>query len=154
MFEQTTRLMSESLARAVNRRTFLKRTSQAFFVGALSLAAGHGLAGRAGAQGGPKPPDPTPNCAPPGPYCNTGGGILTGCHGAHCFEHLYNGQVIQCRVYYAFYQTGCWTSGSGSSAWTCCDCSCGTPQQTTCGCAQMAGAPAPLPSRPGSPVGV
>ena len=31
MFEQTTRVLSESLARAVNRRTFLKRASQGTF---------------------------------------------------------------------------------------------------------------------------
>src|SRR4051812_48779506 len=119
---QTTRILSENLARAINRRTFLKRTSQSVFAGLMALAVGQALPGRAAAQrGGPQPPQP-PNisCAPPGPYCNTGGGDLSGCHGAHCFQHLYQGQAIQCRVYYAFYQTGCWTT----SGWTCCDCEC------------------------------
>jgi len=135
--ERTTRLVTEGLARAVDRRTFIKRTSQAFFVGAISLAAGHGLAGRASAVGGPKPPTPTPNCAPPGPYCNNGGGDLSGCHGAHCFQHLYQGQVIQCQIWQCCYQAGCWTSSGSGGNWTCCDCSCGTPMVTSCGCAQF-----------------
>ena len=152
MLEQTTRIVTENLARLVDRRTFLKRVSQATFVGALSLAAGHGLARNAAAVGGPKPPDATPNCAPPGPYCNTGGGILSGCHGAHCFQHLYNGQVLQCRVYYAFYQSGCWTSSGTGGTWTCCDCECGTPAVAHCGCAQFSGTPTPQPDGPGNRV--
>lgn len=150
MFEQGTRIVSENLARAVDRRTFLKRSSQAAFTGMLALAAGHGFAGRASAAHGTKPPEPpqVPNCSPPGPYCNTGGGSLSGCHGAHCFQHLYNGNVLQCHVYYQWYQAGCWTSSGSGGYWTCCDCSCGTPQQTSCGCAQFSGTPAPSPSRP------
>jgi len=145
-FDQTTRLLSENLARAVNRRTFLKRASQSAFIGLISLAVGQGLPGRASARGGPNPPQP-PNitCSPPGPYCNTGGGNLSGCHGAHCFQHLYNGSIKQCKVYYQYYATGCWTSGDG---WTCCDCECGTPVVAHCGCAQYTGSPAPLPDGP------
>jgi hypothetical protein len=157
MFEQQTRIASENLARVVDRRTFLKRTSQAAFTGLLALAAGHGFAGRASAAHGTKPPEPpvTPACAPPGPYCNTGGGDLSGCHGAHCFQHLYNGGVIQCRVFY-IYQAGCWTTQSGNGYWTCCDCACfdaGGTQRASCGCAQFSGSPAPLPSRPGETQG-
>ena len=106
VLDQTTRLVSESLARAVNRRTFLKRTSQSVFAGLMALAVGQALPGRAAAQrSGPNPPQP-PNitCSPPGPYCNTGGGNLSGCHGAHCFQHLYNGTIQQCVVYYQYYQ--------------------------------------------------
>jgi len=145
--------LSEGLARAIDRRTFLKRSSQALFAGVATLAAGHGLAGQAAAQGsGPQPPLASPQCAPPGPYCNTGGGILSGCHGGHCFQHLYNGQVIQCRVYYQYYQTGCWTTPSGGGYWTCCDCEClnsGGQRVATCGCAQFSSSPIPLPDAPG-----
>jgi hypothetical protein len=147
MFERTTRLVSENLARAVNRRTFLKRTSQTAFVGLATLAAGHSLADRASAAHRPdgKPQTPFITCGPPGPYCNTGGGDLSGCHGAHCWQHLYNGQVLQCQIWTAFYPVGCWTSGDG---WVCCDCQCGTPMATSCGCAQHTGQPQPLPDSP------
>jgi len=149
VLDQTTRLVSESLARAVNRRTFLKRPSQSVFAGLMALAVGQALPGRAAAQrSGPNPPQP-PNitCSPPGPYCNTGGGNLSGCHGAHCFQHLYNGTIQQCVVYYQYYQAGCWTSGDG---WTCCDCACGSPVVAHCGCAQYHGSPLPLPDGPGA----
>ena len=145
--ERTTRILSESLARAIDRRTFLRRVAQTTAAGMMAVAAGHGLPGRASAaRGGPVPPQPpTPICAPPGPDCNTGGGNLSGCHGGHCFEHLYNGQVLQCRVWYCCYQAGCWTTADPTNGgfWTCCDCECGSPAVTHCGCAQWSGAPAP-----------
>ena len=154
MFEQTTRLVSESLARAVDRRTFLKRTSQASFAGLIAFAAGHGLSGNASARRDPggKPTPPTIQCSPPGPYCNTGGGDTSGCHGGHCFQHLYQGNVLQCRVYYQWYQAGCWTTASGGGYWTCCDCEClntGGQRVTSCGCAQFSTAPIPSPDQPG-----
>jgi len=151
--DRSTRIVTETLARSIDRRTFLKRTSQSVFAGMMALAVGQGLPRRAAAtSGGPRPPEPpTISCAPPGPYCNTGGGELSGCHGGHCFQHLYQAQVLQCRVYYTFYQTGCWTTASGNGFWTCCDCECLNPsgqRVTTCGCAQFSTAPAPLPDRP------
>jgi len=147
LFDHTTRLLSESLARAVNRRTFLKRASQTTFAGLATLAAGHVLTGPAAAARNPngKPETPFITCSPPGPYCNTGAGNLSGCHGAHCWQHLYNGQVVQCQVYYQYYPGGCWTSGDG---WVCCDCACGTPVVAHCGCAQHTGSPTPSPDRP------
>jgi len=147
MFERTTRLVSENLARAVNRRVFLKRTSQTAFVGLATLAAGHSLADRADAASRPGSGPKTPfiTCGPPGPYCNTGTGDLSGCHGAHCWQHMYNGQVLQCQIWTAFYPVGCWTSGDG---WVCCDCQCGTPMVTSCGCAQHTGSAPPLPDGP------
>lgn len=149
--DRMTRFASEDLARAVDRRAFLKRAGTGAFAFMLTLASGQLSARRAAASSGAPVPAPvTPNCAPPGPYCNTGGGILSGCHGAHCFQHLYNGAVLQCRVYYQYYQAGCWTSSGSGGYWTCCDCSCGTPQQTTCGCAQFSGTPAPVPAGPGT----
>jgi len=155
MFENTTRIVAENLTRAVDRRTFLKRASQATMAGLMALAAGHGLAGRANATrlpgGGSGGTDiPAISCSPPGPYCNTGGGNLSGCHGGHCFQHLSGGVIVQCHVYYQYYQAGCWTTASGGGYWTCCDCQC--TGGATCGCAQfnMTGQPPPpLPDAPG-----
>jgi len=137
------------LARALNRRTFLKRAGQATFGVVATLAAGHSLAERAEAMAKSPNVDPlVPNCAPPGPYCNTGGGNLSGCHGAHCFQHLSSNVVVQCQVYYAFYPGGCWTSSGTGGFWTCCDCQCNGG--ATCGCAQFSATPSPLPDGPGA----
>jgi hypothetical protein len=149
MLEKTIRVVSENLARSVNRRVFLRRAGESAFAGMAALAAGRTEAVFASGSGKPsQTPLPTPSCAPPGPYCNTGGGILTGCQGSSCFQHLYQGQTLQCRVYYSYYQTGCWTSAVTGGYWTCCDCACGTPRATTCGCAQFSGSPAPRPDTP------
>ena len=148
MIEKTTRIVSENLARAMNRRSFIKRTGETIFGGVAALAAGHAVSPFASAKVKSQPPVQAPQCAPPGPYCNTGGGILSGCHGASCFQHLYNGVILQCRVYYTYYQAGCWTTAVTGGYWTCCDCECGDPRQTTCGCAQFSGSPAPRPDSP------
>lgn len=154
MLEDKVKFLSEGLARTVDRRNFIKRTGNYLFASVATLAAGQSLITRASAAdgGGVKlSPFPTPQCSPPGPYCNTGGGILSGCHGAHCFQHLYNGQILQCHLIYWWYPTGCWTT-QGNPHWTCCDCGCGPDYQnpeTTCGCAQYSGTPAPLPMAPG-----
>jgi len=151
VFERTTRIFSESLARSMNRRSFMRRTGEAVFVGVAALAAGQVMPGRARA-GNTLPPTPTPNCSPPGPYCNlTGVNQPDGCHGGACFQHLYNGTVYQCRVYYQYYQAGCWTSSGTGGYWTCCDCEClntGGQRVATCGCAQFSGGPAPRPDSP------
>ncbi len=150
MIDQKIREISEGLARTVGRRKFLRTAGGTIFSGVATLAAGHALTGTASARKVPiSPPQPiptTPQCQPPGPYCNTGGGNLSGCHGAHCFQHMYNGQVYQCHVYYQYYQTGCWTTSVAGGYWTCCDCACGTPQVAVCGCAQFSGTPAPVPT--------
>ena len=141
MLEQRIRFVSEALARTVNRRTLLRRASSAVVSGVAALALGSVLStspARAAATGGPVIPAIT--CSPPGPYCNTGGGNLSGCHGAHCYQHLVSGQVYFCHVYYQFYPGGCWTSGDG---WTCCDCQCSNG--STCGCAQQHLTPTALP---------
>src|SRR5580765_823815 len=124
MLEKTTRILSESFARSINRRSFLKRTGEATFGAMIALAAGHLTPAATMARGTIQPPSPNISCSPPGPYCNTGGGDLSGCHGGACFQHLYNGTVYQCRVYYQYYQAGCWTTASGGGYWTCCDCEC------------------------------
>ena len=41
MLEKTTRIMTENLARAIGRRSFLKGTSQVVFGGLAALASGH-----------------------------------------------------------------------------------------------------------------
>lgn len=140
MLEHRIRIVSEALARAVNRRTFLRQTGSAVVSGVAALALGSILSSspaQAAAQKGKGPFIPAISCSPPGPYCNTGGGDLSGCHGAHCYQHLYNGQVLTCQVYYAYYNVGCWTT----SGWTCCDCNCGS---TTCGCAEYITSPVTL----------
>jgi hypothetical protein len=139
MLEQRIRFASEALARTINRRTLLQRAGSVVVSGVAALALGSVLSAspaRAAAPGGPV--IPTISCSPPGPYCNTGGGNLSGCHGGHCYQHLYNGQVVSCQVYYQYYPGGCWTSGDG---WTCCDCSCGGGV-AHCGCAQLHTTPA------------
>jgi hypothetical protein len=114
MFDKTTRLVTENLARAIDRRSFLKRAGTTVFTGMVALASGNvsSALAVAGVKRQTAPPVPLqPVCSPPGPYCNTGGGILSGCHGSSCFQHLYNSQILQCRVYY-IYQAGCWTTAA------------------------------------------
>jgi len=143
MLEKTTRLVSENLARAIDRRSFLKRTGQSAFLGLAALAVGQALPSTARADG--KQP-PNISCAPPGPYCSIAGQPTDGCHGASCFQHMVAGTVYQCQVYY-IYQAGCWTTASGGGYWTCCDCRCSNG--TTCGCAQFSTSPVPRPDSPG-----
>jgi hypothetical protein len=155
MLEKTTRVLSENLARSLDRRSFLRRTGQTAFASLAALAAGQALPMVASASGKRLPPQITPNCVPPGPYCNTGGGDLSGCHGASCFEHLYQGQVIVCRLQYG-YQVECWTTADpppGTGYWTCCDCDCyrNNIRVASCGCAQYSASPSPRPDRPVGP---
>src|SRR5436309_6100753 len=149
MLEKTTRLVSENLARAIDRRSFLKRTGETAFAGLAALAAGQLVPSLASADGGPMAVPKTPSCAPPGPYCNLNGiSEPNGCHGASCFQHLNSGTVYQCRVYYQFYAAGCWTTSANGGYWTCCDCEClntSGARVATCGCAQFNGGPQPRP---------
>jgi hypothetical protein len=148
MLDQTTRILSENLARAMTRRTFLTRAGQAVFGVVATVAPGHSLVERAEARRDPGVDPLAVVCTPPGPYCNTGGGPLSGCHGAHCFQNLSGGQVRQCHVFYQFFPTGCWTNVVAGGYWTCCDCQC--DGGSNCGCAQYSGSPVPLPDKPGS----
>ena len=153
MLEKTTRLISENLARAVNRRVFLKRAGETMFAGVAALAAGHLIPTMAGAtaSGGSAVEGITgsPQCAPPGPYCNTGQGILSGCRGGSCYQHMVGRTIYQCRVYYQWYQAGCWTTSIGGGRyWVCCDCECGQPRVASCGCAQLSSSPVPRPDAP------
>ncbi|MEO6456847.1 MAG: hypothetical protein ABIO92_01025 [Chloroflexia bacterium] len=149
MLEQKVKILSESLARGMDRRKFLKQTGSTLFAGMATLAVGHVLGSKASAAG-TLPPKIEITCAPPGPYCNTGGGDLSGCHGSSCYQHLYNGEVMQCRVYY-IYQAGCWTTAVSGGYWVCCDCECFNTAGTrrTCGCAQFSTQPVPRPDGPG-----
>jgi hypothetical protein len=154
VLERTTRLLSEGLARTINRRTLLRRAGETTFLGMAALAAGHFTSGSASAHVKRDPAQPsTPSCAPPGPYCNLNGvNEPNGCHGASCFQHLNAGTVYQCRVYYQYYQAGCWTTAVTGGYWTCCDCEClnsSGSRVATCGCAQFSSGPAPRPDGPG-----
>jgi hypothetical protein len=147
MLEQRIRVISEALARTVDRRAFLKQAGGVVVSGVTALALGSLMpshTARAAAQAGPHVPN-VPQCAPPGPYCNYEGGSPPqpdSCHGAHCYQHLSGGQVQMCHVYYAFYQVGCWSTQSGGGYWTCCDCQCANG--STCGCAEFTTTPVTL----------
>lgn len=139
MLDQKIKVMSESLARGINRRSFLKQAGGAVVATVSTFALGPILSNRA-RQVSAAPLIPTISCSPPGPYCNTGGGDLSGCHGGHCFQHTTGGITYPCRVYYQYYTTGCWTTASGGGYWTCCDCQCfNTSGQNVanCGCASF-----------------
>jgi hypothetical protein len=160
MLQDRVKLISETLARTVDRRGFLQRAGATAFAGLAALASGHILKGDTSARGWVVPA--IPQCSPPGPYCNLNGtNEPNGCANSHpggpyssrCFEHLNNGQVLQCRVSYQWYNAGCWTRAAGGGYWTCCDCECGNPVQTTCGCAAFSLNPNPGNDRPGQPGG-
>jgi hypothetical protein len=165
MLERRIRLMSEGLARVLDRRQFVKTTGSTVFAGLIALAAGHGLARTASASGGRLPRVPNvPQCSPPGPYCNTNGtnepnGCLNsqpgGPFSARCLRHLNEGQMLYCRISYYWYGSGCWTYASNGGYWTCCDCECsvdpGGPEIATCGCAGFSLEPVPGPDRPAAP---
>jgi hypothetical protein len=156
--DRKVRLLTESLVRKVDRRKFIKDAGTAIFASAAALAVGQFSVARASATTGKDgaPPWP-PVCAPPGPYCNvTGVSDGSGCAASRpyepsgsCFQHLYNGEVLQCRVFY-IYQAGCWTTAVSGGAWTCCDCECPMSGggRRTCGCAQFSTSPPPRPDGP------
>lgn len=156
MLEDKVKVASESFARTMDRRNFLKRAGATAFAGLVALASGHGLRETALA-GERKTRIPNiPQCNPPGPYCNLNGvnepnGCLNsrpgGPFSGRCFQHLHEGTVLSCRVFYKYYTSGCWTRATGDGYWTCCDCECGDPVLTACGCAAWSLDPAPDPDR-------
>jgi hypothetical protein len=162
MLDDKVKVLSESLARALDRRRFIKSTGTAMFATIAAAAAGHFSVARASASLGSskgssdtQPPPWPPQCAPPGPYCNiTGVSDGSGCAASRpyepsgsCFQHRVNGVIRQCVVIYNWYQAGCWTTPVSGGRWTCCDCGCGG---SMCGCAQFSTSP---PPRPDSPLG-
>ncbi|MDQ2805339.1 MAG: hypothetical protein M3Z04_00235 [Chloroflexota bacterium] len=157
--DQATRFASEGLARHLDRRSFLKRAGSSAFLLLAGIASGQLLTSRTARAQATRPLDPprpaaiqppagsplVPSCAPPGPYCNLDGvSAPTGCQGGNCYQHLDNGTLVACTLYYDYYAAGCWTASVTDGYWTCCDCQCvdrsGTPI-TTCGCAQFSAAP-------------
>ncbi len=165
MLERRIRLVSENLARVLDRREFIKKTGSTVFAGLIALAAGHSLAGEASAGNGRLPRVPTvPVCNPPGPYCNTNGtnepnGCLNskpgGPFSARCLRHVHEGQMLHCATSYYWYPAGCWTYASNGGYWTCCDCGCSVDPKGTklafCGCAGFSLEPVPDPDRPAGP---
>jgi hypothetical protein len=169
MLEQRIRFVSENLARALDRRQFIKKTGSAVFAGLVALAAGHNIVDEAEASGARRKSrlPLVPVCNPPGPYCNTNGtnepnGCLNsqpgGPFNSRCLRHMNEGQMLYCRVSYYWYQSGCWTYAADGGYWTCCDCECsvdpGGPEIATCGCAGFSLDPVPDPDRPASPARV
>ena len=153
MLDQKVKILSESLARSMDRRKFLRQTGGTIFGGMAALAAGHVL-GRNASAAQRLPIQTRPVCNPPGPFCNLDGNLNepNGCHGSSCFQHLHQGTVLQCRVFY-IYQAGCWTTAVSGGYWVCCDCECfnnSGQRLMSCGCAQFSTQPVP---RPDSPIG-
>ena len=154
MLDQKVKILSESLARTIDRRKFLKQTGGTLFAGMAALAAGHLMGGKASAAERLPAYNP-PVCNPPGPYCNLNGNTQepNGCHGGSCYQHNYQGNVLQCRVYYQWYQAGCWTTAVSGGYWVCCDCECfntSGQRMMSCGCAQFSTGPVPRPDSPGA----
>jgi hypothetical protein len=150
MLDHKVKVLSESLARGMGRRKFLKQAGATVFGGMAALAAGQMTLGRASAA--EKQPIYTPpQCAPPGPYCNLNGvNEPNGCRGGSCFQHRYNNEVAHCRVMYGWYQAGCWTTPVTGGYWVCCDCECFfSSGRRLCGCAQHSTQPYPRPDSPG-----
>lgn len=150
MFDHKIKVLSEGLARGIDRRDFLRKSGSAVFAGIAALAAGHALGGSAlAAQPGRSSIPTRPRCNPPGPYCNLdGNNEPNGCRGAQCFQHRNSGQVLQCKIFYNWYAAGCWTTIDGGGYWTCCDCNCGPTGGVWCGCAQYSMGPVPQPAGP------
>jgi len=151
MLDDKVKILSESLARGINRRKFLKQTGGTIFAGMTALAAGHMMGGNASAAE-KQPAYTPPQCAPPGPYCNLNGvNEPNGCRGGSCYQHRFNNEVTQCRVMYGWYQAGCWTTAVSGGYWVCCDCECFDSAGTRrlCGCAQFSTQPVPRPDGPG-----
>ena len=149
MLERTARIVSENLARNLDRRLFLRRTGEALFAGVVALVVdGKFPSPSVVAASSPKL---RPLCTSPGPWCNLNGiNEPNGCHGSSCYQHLSGGQVLQCRLWYDMYQFGCWTTSDPNIGgyWTCCDCECGTPRRAACGCAVHSSQPVPRPDGP------
>src|SRR5947208_17141894 len=96
MLEQTARIVSENLARAIDRRIFLKRAGQAAFLGLVALATGQAVTTAAYAS------KDLPNCAPPGPSGQAGNHPTDACHAAACFQHMASGHIYQCPGLYTY----------------------------------------------------
>ena len=152
MLDQKVKILSEGLARTIDRRKFLKQTGGTLFAGMTALAAGHLLTGNVSAAER-KPVVTPPQCAPPGPYCNLNGiNEPNGCRGGSCYKHRFNSEVTACRVMYGWYQAGCWTTYVNGGYWVCCDCECfsSSGARQLCGCAQFSTSPVPRPDSPGA----
>jgi hypothetical protein len=144
MFEQKIRIVSETLARTVDRRDFLKKAGGAVVAGVAALAMGPSLGWKEkDTFAAPRIPT-VANCVPPGPYCNLDGqNEPNGCKGASCFQHFAGGHVRQCHPQLGYTVTGCWTTADGPGYWSCCDCDC--DGGSSCGCAQFTLAPGVFP---------
>ena len=148
MFDHKVRVLTEGMARAMGRRKFLTQASAAVFASVAALASGRVLGESVFAQqkgDGQSPPlDPFGSLcqAPRGRFCTITESTTNsdGCQGAYCYQHLYNGELLQCNLSYNYgYSVGCWTTVDSGGYWTCCDCDCGSPINSlaACGCAKF-----------------
>ncbi len=118
--ESRTQLLAEGIARAIDRRSFLKQASTTAFAFVAALLLGRLSEGKALADNN------ACTCYPPGPYCSN-------CRGADCYMHIGH----SCELYRYYYATGCWSSyctgrGHAPGYYLCCDCTCSGVG--TCGC--------------------
>ncbi len=119
--EDRTRLLAEGIARAIDRRAFLKQASTTVFALIAALVLGRLSEGKALAD------DNGCSCSPPGPYCSN-------CRGADCYMH----DGYMCYINRDYYPTGCWSSycngrGRAPGYYMCCDCFCNGGSMS-CGC--------------------
>lgn len=165
MFDRKVRLLTEGLARRIGRRKFLAQASAAVFASVATLAAGRTLGNTVSAQQEDGEYDPTTDprrgrpgnpfaacVAPNGNFCSVNVPQSSdGCQGAYCFQHRFQGQLLECRLSYNWgYAVGCWTvmNPGGGAYWTCCDCDCSvsgnvSPGPASCGCARYSALPMP-----------
>jgi hypothetical protein len=151
MFDHKVRLLTEGFARAMGRRKFLTQMGAAVFASVATLASSRALGGtvlaqQKGDEGLSPPLDPFGSLcqAPNNRFCTITESTTNsdGCQGAYCFQHLYNSQLLECKLSYNYgYAVGCWTTFdySNNGYWTCCDCDCGSPiiLSAACGCARF-----------------
>ena len=119
--DSKTRLLAEGIARAIDRRSFLKGATTTAFAFIAALVLGRFNEGKALADNN------ACTCYPPGPYCSN-------CRGADCYMN--NGSM--CYINRLYYPTGCWSSyctgrGHAPGYYLCCDCFC-NGGSTQCGC--------------------
>lgn len=123
--------MGEELARAINRRTFLRQTSAAIFAiataGAVNL-----IPGSKAAAYGTCPWCPVTNCDTGDTACDFPWGYCSNCSGHNCGSG--------CSIDKGTHGNGCWCTawssvgGCYNGYYICCDCNCGG---NTCGCSQL-----------------
>ncbi len=132
----TTQRLAQSIARAVDRRSFLKQAGTAVFAVLVGVATGKFT------QVAEAYTNSTCSCSPPGPYC-------TNCRGANCYQDSGHGTMEECRLNRNYYPSGTWTSyctggrGVVPGYFVCTDCFCGASNYQ-CGCREFRTSKSPV----------